>query len=121
MPGTGINGAAVSPTAKIPGCPGTLKSGPTLILPARSCSALIHSAAGEATTPAAPTIDSESMRLSPRHTPARGRGADAGGPDDRFRIDALVSERDAVAVARRHHRSRHHLDAHVLERAFGIS
>ena len=49
------------------------RSGPTMIRPARSCSAPIHSAAGEA--------------------------FDASGPDDGGRIDTVAAEHDAARTA----------------------
>ena len=68
-PGTGLPSGmvmvAVSPTTKISGCPGTVRSGSTLTRPARSGSTLSHFAAADACTPAAQMMVSASSRLLP--------------------------------------------------------
>ncbi len=63
--------------------------------PAWSCSALIQCAAGEAITPAAQMIVAAAMRCSPSATPVAIAIGDLGGG--------------------------HHLDAHFLQRALGVS
>ena len=60
--------ATVSPTAKISGCPGTVKSGWMTIRPFRSAATPSHAAAGEARTPAAQMIVSASTRRPPKTT-----------------------------------------------------
>ncbi len=55
---------------KISGLPGTVRSGSTITLPARSAAAPSHSAAGEAATPAAQRIVRAGSTVSPKTTPS---------------------------------------------------
>ena len=99
MPGTGRPSRsvtlAVSPTAKISGRPGTLRSGIDL--------------------------DASGAIMLGVDPVRRRRGDDARSPDHRRRLDAAaVVQRHAPRVAAGHHAAELDLDAHALQRARGI-